>query len=106
MDMLFGDAASAMPTPATQAERSALMGLGSPTPSLDIRRGPDGLTPVLDSEPPVLGPNNGKPAHSVEERGSGQGIGGWILNLVRRGRQGKNPDDQGDYRRVGQDEEH
>lgn len=103
--MLFGDAASAMPTPATHAERNALMGAGSPSPSFDIRGGPDGQFPGLDAEPPVLGANNGKPGRPAEGRGHGQGIGGWISNLVRRGRQGKKPDDQGEYRRVDQDEE-
>ncbi|KAJ6186332.1 hypothetical protein N7519_007633 [Penicillium mononematosum] len=38
MNDLFGDASTAMPTPATQGERGSLMGAGSPVPSLDLRR--------------------------------------------------------------------
>ncbi|KMU80786.1 sugar transporter STL1 [Coccidioides immitis RMSCC 3703] len=109
MDVLFGDATTAMPTPVTPAERNALMGPGSPVPSLDIRRGPDGRLPPeydipgLNIEPPTPSAKTGR---SVEETGSREGIGGWISNMVRRGRQGKKDnDDQGEYRRVGQDEE-
>ncbi|WEW61849.1 Ribulose bisphosphate carboxylase large chain [Emydomyces testavorans] len=111
MDVLFGDATSTMPTPATPAERNALMGIGSPVPSLDIRRGPGGSVhpeyaiPGLNIEPSSPSGSTGKPGKSVEETGNSEGIGGWISNMVRRGRQGKKSDDQGEYRRVGQDEE-
>ncbi|EEP78333.1 hypothetical protein UREG_03179 [Uncinocarpus reesii 1704] len=111
MDVLFGDATAAMPTPVTPAERSALMGQGSPVPSLDIRRSTEGRVPPeyaipgLNIEPPTSSGDNGKTGKSVEESGRSEGIGGWISNMVRRGRRGKKNDDQGEYRRVDQDEE-
>ncbi|KAI1924571.1 Ribulose bisphosphate carboxylase large chain [Ophidiomyces ophidiicola] len=106
MDVLFGDAPSEMPTPATPAERNALMGAGSPVPSLDIRRGPpEAAIPGLNLSAPSESGNNGTTGKSVEETSRGEGIGGWITNMIRRGRQGKKNDNQGEYRRVDQDEE-
>lgn len=61
MDALFGDAATAMPTPATQAEHGSLMGAGSPVSSLDIRGqqgqfGAESAIPGLDINPPPTYP--------------------------------------------------
>ncbi|KAJ5928023.1 Mitochondrial substrate/solute carrier [Penicillium verhagenii] len=57
MNVLFGDASTAMPTPATDGERGSLIGGGSPVPSLDIRRpygqfGTESAIPGLDIDPP------------------------------------------------------
>ncbi|KAJ6171623.1 Mitochondrial substrate/solute carrier [Penicillium chermesinum] len=96
MNLLFGDATTAMPTPATEGERGSLMGAGSPVPSLDIRRpygpvGAESAIPGLDIDPPFLshshdGPS--KPGLSSSHHGSarGEGIGGWISKMVKRQR--------------------
>ncbi|EAW23002.1 putative MFS monosaccharide transporter [Aspergillus fischeri NRRL 181] len=113
MDVLFGDATTAVPTPATQAERGSLMSGGSPVPSLDIRRqygqfGTESAIPGLDIDPPTINTHeNSKPAGLNpldESSGRPEGIGGWISNMVSRhrapGPQAKN----NQYRRLGQEE--
>ena len=94
MNVLFGDASTAMPTPATEGERGSLMGAGSPVPSLDIRRpygqfSSESAIPGLNIEPPSLGHAHegpSKPGQSGSQAGSsrGEGIGGWISNMVSR----------------------
>lgn len=92
--MLFGDATSAMPTPATRAETGSLMGRGSPVPSMDLRRGvgttsvENGLgssmaIPGLDIDPPHVDIRDGVPRYSVD-RNRGEGVGGWISRIVTR----------------------
>ena len=72
MDQLFGDATTAMPTPAQEAEVESLMSATrSPVPSLDINRRPGGFTadsaiPGLDINPP------GKDADGTKD-GGGRG---------------------------------
>ncbi|KAI9788890.1 MAG: hypothetical protein M1833_002796 [Piccolia ochrophora] len=85
MDELFGDATTAMPTPATQGERGSLMGVGSPIPSLDIRRnGPGQAIPGLDIDPPHVNVENGKPQYGNDDVGSHrEGVGGWISRMVK-----------------------
>lgn len=110
MNVLFGDASTAMPTPAAQAERGSLIGAGSPVPSLDIRRQPhqfgaESAIPGLDIEPPnINGSSNGK--HGRDDDRS-EGIGGWISNMVNRNRNAgaKGGSSSSQYRRLGQDEE-
>lgn len=108
MNVLFGDASTAMPTPATEGERGSLMGAGSPVPSLDIRRqhgqfGTDSAIPGLDIDPPSLS-NSGpsKSGHPGSHAGSnrGEGIGGWISNMVNRNRGTANGQSQ--YKRLDQ----
>lgn len=95
MDVLFGDATTAMPTPATQGERGSLMSAGSPIPSLDIRRqygqhGAESAIPGLNINPPnITSDNNGKGPQTApqgESRGRSEGLGGWISNIVSRNR--------------------
>ncbi|KAL5352683.1 Ribulose bisphosphate carboxylase large chain [Pseudogymnoascus australis] len=92
MNLLFGDATSAMPTPATRAETGSLMGRGSPVPSMDLRRGvgttsvENGLgssmaIPGLDIDPPTVDIRDGIPRYSVD-RSRGEGVGGWISRMV------------------------
>jgi hypothetical protein len=94
MDALFGDATTAMPTPAVRAETGSLKGVNSPVPSMDLRRGifgpggPNGLGPSnaipgLDIDPPHVSIKNGKPQYAVDEE-SGDGVGGWISRMVNR----------------------
>lgn len=123
MNALFGDATTAMPTPATQAERGSLMGYGSPA-SIDIRRGTptpgvfgaSDAIPGLDIDPPDIGVSDSKPpGGSVNDRGrrrgesqasASEGVGGWISRMVSRTRGGRdNQGASGSYRQVGQDED-
>ena len=112
MNALFGDATTAMPTPAQHAEVESLMAR-SPVPSLDIRSGglgsfgPDHAIPGLDINPPN-GDENAKGGGAQD--GQADGIGGWITRMVQRkpsnvgsakgGRKGG-----GNYSRLGEDEE-
>jgi hypothetical protein len=113
MNSLFGDATSVMPTPEVIAEAELfLSGNRSPVPSLDINgRRPHGFTsdnaiPGLDIDPPRrpnLGSRQGSSARSV----SGEGVGGWISNMVARarGQSESNGEHRSQYSRVGQGEE-
>ncbi|KAK7524730.1 MFS monosaccharide transporter-like protein [Phyllosticta citriasiana] len=112
MNSLFGDATSQMPTPATLAEAESLFSAGSPVPSLDIRRGgglgADSAIPGLDINPPSVNVEGGKPqysnnSHRKESNATSQreGLGGWISNLVKRGKDNGEGDSQsGSYRRI------
>ena len=84
MDALFGDATTAMPTPAQEAEVDSLMSdIRSPVPSLDIRRPgnftADNAIPGLDINPPMDGANG-----KGETSSKGEGLGGWISSMVQR----------------------
>ena len=113
MDQLFGDATTAMPTPAQQAEVDSLMSARSPVPSLDIRRGgfgnfsADNAIPGLDINPPNdNSEENGKP-QAPESENRSEGIGGWISRLANRSRgEGKGTNGQaGNYKRLGQEDD-
>lgn len=111
MNILFGDASTAMPTPATEGERGSLMGAGSPVPSLDIRRqygqfGAESAIPGLDIDPPSLS-NSGpsKAARHDSQSTRGEGIGGWISNMVNRHRGPGVGSSPSQYRRLNQGEE-
>ena len=110
MDQLFGDATTAMPTPAQHAEVESLMsGNRSPVPSLDIRRGgpgnftADNAIPGLDINPPSVPTENGKPQLPPDVPASNEGLGGWISRMVQRTKgEGKGG---GGYGRLGQDDD-
>ncbi|KAL6720199.1 Ribulose bisphosphate carboxylase large chain [Lecanora helva] len=111
MDLLFGDATTAMPTPAQHAEVESLMSEArSPVPSLDIRRGPGAFTadnaiPGLDINPPSEPSGNGKAHEPPERPAQNGGLGGWISSMIQRTKgNGKKPSG-GAYGRLGQDEE-
>jgi hypothetical protein len=105
MDQLFGDATTAMPTPAQEAEVESLMSASrSPVPSLDLRRrgniDPESGIPGLNINPADAADSNGK-----KENGESEGIGGWISKMVSRGKNGKGGSgESGSYRQLGQDE--
>lgn len=111
MDQLFGDATTAMPTPAQHAEVDSLMGGRSRISSLDIRRGKprpfsaDSAIPGLDINPPDVTVENGKPQRA-EVKTENEGIGGWISRMVNRSKKDKIGADgqSGQYRRIDQDE--
>ncbi|CAI7648902.1 unnamed protein product [Penicillium glandicola] len=112
MNILFGDASTAMPTPATQGERGSLMGAGSPVPSLDLRRpygqfGADNSIPGLDIDPPTSShEGTSKRGRSDSHQGSvrGEGIGGWISSMVSRNRGAGPGATSSQYRRLEQGE--
>lgn len=108
MNALFGDATTAMPTPASQALMS---GNTSPVPSMNLgHHGVDGAIPGLDIDPPHVRVENGKPI--LSRRGSDasqnqsirEGVGGWISNIVSRGKRRDGESGSRGYRRVGDDE--
>lgn len=106
MNSIFGDATSVMPTPQTLAEAESLFSgsARSPVPSLDIRsnRAADNAIPNLDINPPeTVGGQDGK--SSSKEADQGEGIGGWISNIVKKSK-GNGEGDSGKYRRIGQDD--
>jgi len=123
MDTLFGDATTAMPTPVQRAEEGSLMGVSSPVPSMDLRRGihgagpsfanglgPQNAIPGLDIDPPHVAIVDGKPQYAADEEG-GEGVGGWISRMVNRtggssirsGRSGQSGN--GKYKPLDQDED-
>jgi hypothetical protein len=113
MDTLFGDATTTMPTPATRTETGPLMGVNSPVPSMDLRRGiqgePNGLGPSnaipgLDIDPPHVDIKNGKPQYAVDEE-SGEGVGGWISRMVNRNRGDGGSVKSGKYKPLDQDDQ-
>lgn len=105
MNSLFGDASTAMPTPATLAEAESLFGDRSPVPSFRLgEQGADGAIPGLDIDPPQVEVQDGKPILPKQD-GSGEGVGGWISNLVKKSKGGDDASGSGQYKRIGQDEE-
>lgn len=114
MDQLFGDATTAMPTPAQHAEVESLMsGSRSPVPSLDIRRGrpgnftADNAIPGLDINPPNRAENGMSQTASGGTQPRSEGIGGWISRMVNRGKsndEGSNGQ-AGTYRRLDQNDD-
>jgi len=111
MDILFGDATTAMPTPATRAETGSLMGVSSPVPSMDLRRGinsngfgPSSAIPGLDIDPPNVSIKNGKPQYAVDEE-AGEGVGGWISRMVSRSKGEEGSIRSGQYKPLDQEDE-
>jgi hypothetical protein len=116
MDLLFGDATTAMPTPATQAERGSLIGANSPVPSLDLPRhhgqfGAESAIPGLDIEPPTINADNGSKVGGRVSQNDGdsrsEGLGGWISNMLRRnkGSASAKAGSSSQYRPLDQEEE-
>ena len=109
MDQLFGDATTAMPTPAQHAEVESLMSARSPVPSLDIRRTPghfsaDSAIPGLDINPPQ---EQDSKAPLEEQTPKREGLGGWISRMANRGKKDfKGSDGESrSYRRLNDDED-
>lgn len=107
MNVLFGDATTAMPTPVTQGERDSLIGVNSPVPSLDLHRQPgqftsDSAIPGLNIDPPTIGQDNTGKAGNGDSEDRSEGFGGWISSMLSRN---KDQAKRSQYRRVDQDEE-
>lgn len=117
MNSIFGDATSVMPTPETRVEVESLFsGQRSPVASLDLQRGhghtADSAIPGLNIDPPAVSVEDGQPkfARQTSDPGSGrgEGLGGWITNMVKRGK-GESSDaasGSGKYKRIDQDDEY
>ena len=110
MNSIFGDATTVAPTPETLAEAESLFGSQrSPVPSLDLRRSgagnlsSDNAIPGLDIDPP----SDNAVKHTME-REQGEGLGGWITNIVARARGGGGEGSEAGsarYKRVEQDDD-
>lgn len=107
MNALFGDATTAMGTPATNADTTSLFGgRGSPVPSFSLgQHGADSAIPGLDIDPPDVRLEDGKPMFSASADHS-EGVGGWITKLVKRAKGATDDDKQnsGNYKAVGQND--
>lgn len=111
MNSIFGDATTIAPTPETLAEAESLFSR-SPVPSFrlgdDNGPGPqDANIPDLEIDPPAVEIEDGKPVYSKDRDADSQseGLGGWISNLVKKGKGENGAGGSGKYKRVGQDEE-
>ncbi|KAG9785979.1 hypothetical protein KCU95_g8631, partial [Aureobasidium melanogenum] len=109
MNSIFGDASTVAPSPQTLAEAESLF---SRSPPASIHLDSDGNAPQdanipdLDIDPPAVEVQNGKPMLSKEN--SSEGLGGWISNLVKKGKgdgASSYAGGSGRYRRIGQDED-
>nr|POF17648.1 high-affinity glucose transporter [Quercus suber] len=103
MNSIFGDATTAAPTPETLAEAASLFsGHRSPTSSFRLNADDEPAVPEdLDLAPPDVEIQDGKPM--LPKDGDGEGVGGWISNVVKRVK-GEDPNGgSGKYKRVGQD---
>jgi hypothetical protein len=109
MNSIFGDATTVAPTPETLAEAESLFGSQrSPVPSLDLRRSgagqlsADNAIPGLEIDPP-----SDNAIKNTVEREQGEGLGGWISNIVARARGGNEGNEAGSgrYKRVDQDDD-
>ena len=90
MDSLFGDATTAVGTPATgtpalRAESDALVTPGSPVPQLDIRGRPRFGAASAISGLNINPPDVVDPKPQPVSRDAGGGIGGWLLRMMGRG---------------------
>ncbi|KAK6004287.1 hypothetical protein QM012_009137 [Aureobasidium pullulans] len=109
MNSLFGDASTVAPSPQTLAEAESLFSR-SPPASIHLDRDgnapQDANIPDLDIDPPAVDVQNGKPMFSKED--DSEGLGGWISNLVKKGKgdaASSRAGGSGRYRRVGQDDD-
>ncbi len=102
MNSLFGDATTQAATPQTLAEAESLFsGSGREGRGRETSRGlaATAAIPGLDIEPPEDVETGSSPPKSE----NGEGVGGWISNMVKRSK-GDNDSNGGKYKRVGQDE--
>ena len=103
MNSLFGDATTAAPTPQTLAEAESLFsGNRSPVPSFQLGGQDDSAIPDIEIDPPAVEIQNGKPLLGKDEE-QGEGVGGWISNLVKRGK-GEDANGGGQYKKLNGDD--
>jgi hypothetical protein len=115
-------------------ENGSLLGAASPVPSMDLRRGvfgagsygnspsgydglgsPASAIPGLEIDPPHVQIKNGKPQYRRAEGGgastpsqsadAGEGVGGWIGRIVRRGAGDVGKGRNASYKPLDQDDE-
>jgi len=105
MNSLFGDATTAAPTPATIAEaESFFSGNRSPVPSFRLGAEDDNVPDIDDLAPPDLDGNGANGKGELSDGRKAEGEGGWISNLVKRGKEG-DANGSGKYQKVGQDDD-
>lgn len=105
MNVLFGDATSQMTTPAS---RVSGMRDSSPVPSMTLgQHGADAAIPGLDIDPPKVRIEHGRPVLSRHSSHSSrqEGLGGWISNMINRGRNSEGQSRGASYSRVDQNDE-
>ncbi|KAH0341071.1 general substrate transporter, partial [Aureobasidium melanogenum] len=109
MNSIFGDASTVAPSPQTLAEAESLFSR-SPPASIHLDRDgnapQDANIPDLDIDPPAVDVQNGKPMLSKDA--DSEGLGGWISNLVKKGKgdgASSHAGGSGRYRRIGQDDD-
>ncbi|KAK4580368.1 Ribulose bisphosphate carboxylase large chain [Recurvomyces mirabilis] len=113
MNSLFGDATTIAPTPETLAEVESLFsGHRSPVPSFRLGDGDEAAVPddmdALEVQPPDVEIQDGKPLINGKDANGGEGgegVAGWISNMVKRTKGEEGANGSGKYKRVGQDEE-
>lgn len=112
MNSIFGDATTAAPTPQTLAEAESIFSRSPSSFRLGDDSGvagpQDSAIPDLEIDPPrVEVSDSGKPMYSKDANDTSEGVGGWISNLVKRGKgEGENGGaGSGKYKRVGQDDD-
>lgn len=94
MNSIFGDATTAAPTPATLAEAESLFS-GNRSPVSSFRLGDEDVQP----------PNLSLQAADGKDGNASEGLGGWIGNMMKRGKREGSASGSGRYRQVGQDED-
>lgn len=106
MNSIFGDASTAAPTPQTIAEAESLFS-GHRSPESFRLGDQDEAVPDMDLQPPDVEIQDGKPIFSEDNEDKGEGVGGWISNLVKRtrGNDGANGSGSGKYKQIRQDEQ-
>ena len=102
MNSLFGDATTQAATPQQRAEVESLMsgsGRGRGSERGAPRLSSEAAIPGLDIDPPDL-----EKGRSPPKAENGDGVGGWISNMVNKSK-GDGDSAGGKYKRVGQDED-
>ena len=106
MNSIFGDATTAAPTPATLREAESLFSdTRSPIPPMRLGEESDNV-PEMGLSPPEVEVQDGKPVLHRDGGDEREGAGGWISNIVNRGRgEDGHGGSSGRYRRVDQDDD-
>ncbi|KAK5702960.1 Ribulose bisphosphate carboxylase large chain [Elasticomyces elasticus] len=108
MNSIFGDATTIAPTPEQIAEADSIFsGNRSPVPSFRLGADDEEIPDNIDDlHVPDVEIKDGKPVYGDGKDGNGEGVSGWISNMVKRTK-GEEPNGSGSgkYKKVGQDEE-
>ena len=108
MNSIFGDASTAAPTPAMEAEAESLFSRDSrsnrsPSSSFRLAQN-DEQVPDMDLQPPDVKIQDGKPVLSSDAGSDTEGVGGWISKIAKKAK-GEEDGGKGRYGRVAGQEE-